>query len=89
MYPELPGLLEGNPFSEGGQLRLPAGLSTILEVLKETLRLAKAFQVHPDISLQLCAYLFFFINASMFNALMERGEPRPHFKELQRPFSHS
>ncbi|GLD48920.1 ras-associating and dilute domain-containing protein-like protein [Lates japonicus] len=29
--------------------------------------------VHPDISLQLCAYLFFFINASLFNALMERG----------------
>ncbi|CAG02211.1 unnamed protein product, partial [Tetraodon nigroviridis] len=73
MYPALPGLLEGNPFSEGGQLRLPAGLSSILEVLKETLKLAKAFQVHPDISLQLCAYLFFFINASMFNALMERG----------------
>lgn len=76
MYPALPGLLEGNPFSEGGQLRLPDGLGGILEVLKETLKLAKAFQVHPDISLQLCAYLFFFINASMFNALMERGQPR-------------
>lgn len=74
MYPALPGLLEGNPFSEGGQLRLPDGLGSILEVLKETLKLSKAFQVHPDISLQLCAYLFFFINASMFNALMERGE---------------
>ncbi|XP_056871822.1 ras-associating and dilute domain-containing protein-like [Takifugu flavidus] len=73
MYPALPGLLEGNPFSEGGQLRLPDGLGSILEVLKETLKLSKAFQVHPDISLQLCAYLFFFINASMFNALMERG----------------
>lgn len=74
MYPALPGLLEGNPFSEGGQLRLPDGLGSILEVLKETLKLSKAFQVHPDISLQLCAYLFFFINASMFNALMERGQ---------------
>lgn len=74
MYPALPGLLEGNPFSEGGQLRLPDGLGSILEVLKETLKLSKAFQVHPDISLQLCAYLFFFINASMFNALMERGD---------------
>lgn len=74
MYPALPGLLEGNPFSEGGQLRLPDGLGSILEVLKETLKLSKAFQVHPDVSLQLCAYLFFFINASMFNALMERGD---------------
>lgn len=74
MYSALPGLLDGNPFSEGGQLRVPDGLSSILEVLKETLKLLAAFQVHPDISLQLCAYLFFFINASLFNALMERGE---------------
>ncbi|KAM4530933.1 ras-associating and dilute domain-containing protein-like isoform 2-T2 [Odontesthes bonariensis] len=73
MYSALSGLLDGNPFSEGGQLRVPDGLSGILEVLKEALKLLTAFQVHPDISLQLCAYLFFFINASLFNALMERG----------------
>ncbi|XP_078125387.1 ras-associating and dilute domain-containing protein-like isoform X2 [Sander vitreus] len=73
MYSALPGLLDGNPFSEGGQLRVPDGLASILEVLKEALKLLTAFQVHPDISLQLCAYLFFFINASLFNALMERG----------------
>uniref|UniRef100_A0A4W6E0D7 Ras association and DIL domains 2a n=1 Tax=Lates calcarifer TaxID=8187 RepID=A0A4W6E0D7_LATCA len=73
MYSALPGLLDGNPFSEGGQLRVPDGLGGILEVLKEALKLLTAFQVHPDISLQLCAYLFFFINASLFNALMERG----------------
>ncbi|XP_074511909.1 ras-associating and dilute domain-containing protein-like [Sebastes fasciatus] len=73
MYSALSGLLDGNPFSESGQLRVPEGLSGILEVLKEALKLLTAFQVHPDISLQLCAYLFFFINASLFNALMERG----------------
>ncbi|XP_029914785.1 ras-associating and dilute domain-containing protein-like isoform X2 [Myripristis murdjan] len=73
MYSALPGLLDGNPFSESGQLRVPEGVSGILEVLKEALKLLNAFQVHPDISLQLCAYLFFFINASLFNALMERG----------------
>ncbi|KAM9746199.1 ras-associating and dilute domain-containing protein-like [Menidia menidia] len=73
MYPALSGLLDGNPFSESGQLRVPDGLSSILEVLKEALKLLTAFQVHPDISLQLCSYLFFFINASLFNALMERG----------------
>ncbi|XP_041813697.1 RA_Radil_like and Myo5p-like_CBD_Rasip1 domain-containing protein [Chelmon rostratus] len=73
MYSALPGLLDGNPFSESGQLRVPDGLSGILEVLKEAMKLLTAFQVHPDISLQLCAYLFFFINASLFNALMERG----------------
>ncbi|XP_029294272.1 ras-associating and dilute domain-containing protein-like [Cottoperca gobio] len=73
MYSALPGLLDGNPFSESGQLRVPDGLGGILEVLKEALKLLTAFQVHPDISSQLCAYLFFFINASLFNALMERG----------------
>lgn len=73
MYPALSGLLEGNPFTEDGQLRVPGSLSSILEVLKEALKLLTAFQVHPDISLQLCAYLFFFINASLFNTLMERG----------------
>uniref|UniRef100_UPI003AAF763C ras-associating and dilute domain-containing protein-like isoform X2 n=1 Tax=Centroberyx gerrardi TaxID=166262 RepID=UPI003AAF763C len=73
MYSALPSLLDGNPFSESGQLRVPDGVSGILEVLKEALKLLNAFQVHPDISLQLCAYLFFFINASLFNALMERG----------------
>ncbi|KAM7387391.1 hypothetical protein PAMA_009827 [Pampus argenteus] len=73
MYSALSGLLDGNPFSESGQLRMPDGLSGIQEVLKEALKLLTAFQVHPDISLQLCAYLFFFINASLFNSLMERG----------------
>ncbi|XP_029015316.1 ras-associating and dilute domain-containing protein-like [Betta splendens] len=73
MYSALPGLLDGNPFTESGHLRVPDGLGGILEVLKEALMLLTAFQVHPDISLQLCAYLFFFINASLFNALMERG----------------
>ncbi|XP_069021588.1 LOW QUALITY PROTEIN: ras-associating and dilute domain-containing protein-like [Embiotoca jacksoni] len=80
MYSALPGLLDGNPFSESGQLRVPDGLGGILEVLKEVLKLLTAFQVHPDISMQLCAYLFFFINASLFNALMERGSVAGFFQ---------
>lgn len=74
MYAALSGLLDENPFSEDGQLRVPTGLSRVLEVLKEALGLLTSFQVHADISLQLFAYLFFFINASLFNALMDRGE---------------
>nr|XP_057904402.1 ras-associating and dilute domain-containing protein-like isoform X2 [Doryrhamphus excisus] len=73
MYSALPALLDGNPFSESGHLRVPDGLSSILDLLQEALRLFSGFQVHPDIRLQLCAYLFFFINASLFNTLMERG----------------
>ncbi|KAJ7989509.1 hypothetical protein DPEC_G00305280 [Dallia pectoralis] len=73
MYTALPGLMDGNPFCESGQLRVPEGVCGILEVLKEALSLLNTFQVHPEISSQLCAYLFFFTNASLFNALMERG----------------
>ncbi|KAM6957423.1 ras-associating and dilute domain-containing protein-like [Aplochiton taeniatus] len=73
MYAALPGLLDGNPFSESGQLRVPECVGGLLEVLREALRLLHAFQVHEEISSQLCAYLFFFTNASLFNALMERG----------------
>ncbi|KAL0993340.1 hypothetical protein UPYG_G00106360 [Umbra pygmaea] len=73
MYTALPGMLDGNPFSESGQLRVPEGVSAIQAVLKEALSLLNTFQVHFEISSQLCAYLFFFTNASLFNALMERG----------------
>lgn len=73
----LPGLLDSNPFSENGQLRIPAGVSNILDVLKEALQLLNTFNVHSDISSQLLAYLFFFTNASLFNILMERGECCP------------
>lgn len=74
MYATLPGLLDSNPFSESGVLRVPAGVSAVLEVLQGALQLLQAFQVHGQISSQLLAYLFFFANASLFNTLMERGE---------------
>lgn len=74
MYAVLPGLLDSNPFSESGQLRMPAGVSQILDVLKEALHLLNTFQVHSEITSQLLTYLFFFTNASLFNTLMERGE---------------
>lgn len=74
MYAALPGLLDSNPFSESGVLRVPAGVSAVLEVLQGALQLLQAFQVHGQISSQLLAYLFFFTNASLFNTLMERGE---------------
>uniref|UniRef100_A0A8C1E0C0 Ras-associating and dilute domain-containing protein-like n=1 Tax=Cyprinus carpio carpio TaxID=630221 RepID=A0A8C1E0C0_CYPCA len=73
LYAVLPGLLDSNPFSESGQLRMPAGVSQILDVLKEALHLLNTFQVHSEITSQLLTYLFFFTNASLFNTLMERG----------------
>ncbi|XP_072549998.1 ras-associating and dilute domain-containing protein-like isoform X2 [Salminus brasiliensis] len=73
LYAVLPGLLDSNPFSESGQLRMPVSVSNILDVLKKALQLLNTFQVHTEISSQLLAYLFFFTNASLFNILMERG----------------
>ncbi|XP_036394808.1 ras-associating and dilute domain-containing protein [Megalops cyprinoides] len=73
LYTVLPGLLDCNPFSESGQLLVPEGVSAILDILKQTLQLLNSFQVHAEIASQLFAYLFFFTNASLFNALMERG----------------
>ncbi|KAI1896603.1 hypothetical protein AGOR_G00096470 [Albula goreensis] len=73
LYTVLPSLLDSNPFSENGQLLVPEGISSILDILKQTMQLLSSFQVHAEITSQLFAYLFFFTNASLFNALMERG----------------
>ncbi|XP_072523171.1 ras-associating and dilute domain-containing protein isoform X2 [Salminus brasiliensis] len=73
LYPVLPGLLDSNPFSENGQVRVPEAVGSVLAIFTKTLNLVKDFHVHPEISLQLFTYLFFFINAFLFNLLMERG----------------
>ncbi|XP_048870891.1 ras-associating and dilute domain-containing protein isoform X2 [Brienomyrus brachyistius] len=80
LYADLPALLDSNPFSESGQLADPEGVSSVLAILKQTLQLLNSFQVHSEITSQLFAYLFFFINASLFNALMERGSGGGFYK---------
>lgn len=79
LYPLLPGFLDSNPFSESGQLQVPEDVGRVLDICTQTLQLLRAFQVHPEILSQLFAYLFFFINALLFNLLMERGESRQTF----------
>uniref|UniRef100_A0A3B4FJI8 Ras-associating and dilute domain-containing protein-like n=1 Tax=Pundamilia nyererei TaxID=303518 RepID=A0A3B4FJI8_9CICH len=88
LYPLLPGLLDCNPFRENsdlstasesaqvlgsGGLQVPGEIQQVVEVLTECLTLVSDCQVHPEISSQLISYLFYFINASLFNSLMERG----------------
>ncbi|XP_029933190.1 ras-associating and dilute domain-containing protein isoform X2 [Myripristis murdjan] len=88
LYPILPGLLDCNPFRDNaeqhtpglaarvlgsGRLRVPGEARRVLEVLTETRQLLQDCQLHLEISSQLLAYLFYFINASLFNTLMERG----------------
>ncbi|XP_051530637.1 ras-associating and dilute domain-containing protein-like [Myxocyprinus asiaticus] len=73
LYLVLPSLLDSNPFSESGQLHISEDVKGVLDVCTKTLQLVRVFQVHPEITLQLFAYLFFFINALLFNLLMERA----------------
>ncbi|XP_043918030.1 ras-associating and dilute domain-containing protein-like isoform X2 [Protopterus annectens] len=73
LYTVLPGMLDSNPFTESGQLQVPKRIKNILDVFQKTMDLLTQHYVHTDITSQLFAYLFFFSNASLFNALMERG----------------
>ncbi|KAK5851315.1 hypothetical protein PBY51_002118 [Eleginops maclovinus] len=87
LYPVLPGLLDCSPFRESpdqlhgerasilgsGALQVPGEIQHLVDVLTDTWRLLCDCQLHPEISSQLIGYLFYFINASLFNSLMERG----------------
>ncbi|XP_034426887.1 ras-associating and dilute domain-containing protein isoform X1 [Hippoglossus hippoglossus] len=98
LYPILPGLLDCNPFrrspvrqvtSEGARvlgssgLQVPGEIQQVVEVLNETWMLLSDCQLHPEISSQLIGYLFYFINASLVNSLMERGS-EPGFYQWSR-----
>ncbi|XP_043957722.1 ras-associating and dilute domain-containing protein-like [Gambusia affinis] len=93
LYTVLPSLLDCNPFREsagdcgrglgGGGMHVPVEISQVVEVLNESWRLLLDCQVHPEVSSQLIGYLFYFINASLFNSLMERGS-EPGFYQWSR-----
>ncbi|KAM8876450.1 ras-associating and dilute domain-containing protein isoform 1-T1 [Synchiropus picturatus] len=89
LHPILMGLLDCNPFRESagsptsGGLRTPYELEQLVLVLSETGRLLSERLLHPEMSSQLMAYLFYFINASLFNSLMERGS-EPGFYQWSR-----
>ncbi|XP_054455276.1 ras-associating and dilute domain-containing protein [Anoplopoma fimbria] len=95
LYPVLPALLDCNPFREGpdlrataesarvpgrGGLQVPSEIQHLVDVLTETWRLLRDCQLHPEISSQLIGYLFYFINASLFNSLMERGSEPGYYQ---------
>ncbi|XP_077482759.1 ras-associating and dilute domain-containing protein isoform X1 [Stigmatopora argus] len=97
LYPSLPGFLDCNPFKEGleghsptdesilpehsKELTAPDGVQQVLEILSQTQNLLLDCQLHPEISTQLNAFLFYFINASLFNLLMERGVEPGFFQQ--------
>ncbi|XP_067286323.1 ras-associating and dilute domain-containing protein isoform X2 [Pseudorasbora parva] len=73
LYPLLPGFLDSNAFSELGQLQVSEDIRRVLDICTHTLQLLRALHLHPQLLAQLFSYLFFFINALLFNLLMERG----------------
>ncbi|KAF7648327.1 hypothetical protein LDENG_00158530 [Lucifuga dentata] len=98
LYPVLPGLLDCNPLRggpdvevrgqrvgvlAGGGLQVGGETEQVVEVLTEAWRLFVNCQLHPEVSSQLLAFLFYFINASLINALMDRGSD-PGFYQRSR-----
>ncbi|XP_018534125.1 ras-associating and dilute domain-containing protein isoform X1 [Lates calcarifer] len=98
LYPILPGLLDCNPFRESPDqqvtdestvilgssgLQVPREIQQVVEVLNKAWVLLSDCQLHPEISSQLIGYLFYFINASLVNSLMERGS-EPGFYQWSR-----
>lgn len=68
---------ESGQVSGSSELQVPAEVQRVLEVLNQVWMLLAECQLHPEVSSQFIGYLFFFVNASLFNSLMERGTSVP------------
>ncbi|NXT59212.1 RADIL protein, partial [Pluvianellus socialis] len=79
LYMSLPALLECNPFqnecreSWRASPPLPEELRRIVLIYQAALDLLRQYEVHPEITSQMFAYLFFFSNTLLFNQLLDKG----------------
>ncbi|NWH51625.1 RADIL protein, partial [Fregata magnificens] len=79
LYVSLPALLECNPFqnecreSWWGSSPLPEELRRVVLIYQAVLDLLHQYEVHPEITSQMFAYLFFFSNTLLFNQLLDKG----------------
>ncbi|XP_066291857.1 ras-interacting protein 1-like isoform X2 [Branchiostoma lanceolatum] len=85
LYIALPTVLDSNPFAEddkssetpeaGRSSDKPSSqtVDAITYVLQSTWSILQDCQLHGHMTSQMFSYLFFFMNASLFNTLMERG----------------
>ncbi|XP_019614745.1 PREDICTED: LOW QUALITY PROTEIN: ras-associating and dilute domain-containing protein-like [Branchiostoma belcheri] len=85
LYIALPTVLDSNPFAEDEKLSetpeagrisdKPSSqtVDAITYVLQSTWSILQDCHLHDQMTSQMFAYLFFFMNASLFNTLMERG----------------
>ncbi|NXJ43992.1 RADIL protein, partial [Ciconia maguari] len=79
LYVSLPALLECNPFQNDGRESwrasppLPEELRRVVLIYQAVLDLLRQYEVHPEITSQMFAYLFFFSNTLLFNQLLDKG----------------
>ncbi|CAM9530827.1 unnamed protein product [Bubo scandiacus] len=79
LYVSLPALLECNPFqnecreSWRASPPLPEELRRVVLIYQAVLDLLCQYEVHPEITSQMFAYLFFFSNTLLFNQLLDKG----------------
>ncbi|XP_054068492.1 ras-associating and dilute domain-containing protein isoform X2 [Rissa tridactyla] len=79
LYVSLPALLECNPFqnecreSWRASPPLPEELRRVVLIYQAALDLLRQHEVHPEITSQMFAYLFFFSNTLLFNQLLDKG----------------
>ncbi|XP_051488350.1 ras-associating and dilute domain-containing protein isoform X2 [Apus apus] len=79
LYVSLPALLECNPFQNECRESwravppLPEELRRVVLIYQATLDLLRQYEVHPEITSQMFAYLFFFSNTLLFNQLLDKG----------------
>ncbi|NXK89626.1 RADIL protein, partial [Formicarius rufipectus] len=79
LYVSLPALLECNPFqsecreSWRAAPSLPEELRRVVLIYQAVLDLLHQYEVHPEITSQMFAYLFFFSNTLLFNQLLDKG----------------
>ncbi|XP_038618316.1 ras-associating and dilute domain-containing protein isoform X2 [Tachyglossus aculeatus] len=79
LYVSLPVLLECNPFHPEGREgwcsapQLPEEIHRIVSIYQATLDLLRQYEVHPEITSQMFAYLFFFSNTLLFNQILDKG----------------
>ncbi|XP_065500760.1 ras-associating and dilute domain-containing protein [Caloenas nicobarica] len=78
LYVSLPALLECNPFQSECRESwraspLPEELRRVVLIYQAALDLLRQYEVHPEITSQMFAYLFFFSNTLLFNQLLDKG----------------
>ncbi|OXB67553.1 hypothetical protein ASZ78_004671 [Callipepla squamata] len=80
LYVSLPALLECNPFHNESRESwraapaLPEELRRVVLIYQAALDLLRQYEVHPEITSQMFAYLFFFSNTLLFNQLLDKGQ---------------